>query len=38
MGYDHVLRRIVPVLRSRGVPDGVLDVMLVSNPRRLLDR
>lgn len=38
MGYDHVLRRIVPALRSRGVPDGVLDAMLVHNPRRLLDR
>jgi phosphotriesterase-related protein len=38
MGYDHVLRRIVPALRSRGVPDDVLDAMLVHNPRRLLDR
>jgi phosphotriesterase-related protein len=38
MGYDHLLRRIVPTLRARGVPDGVLDAMLVDNPRRLLDR
>lgn len=38
MGYDHLLRRIVPTLRSRGVPDDVLDAMLVHNPRRLLDR
>ena len=38
MGYDHLLRRIVPALRSRGVPEEVLDAMLVHNPRRLLDR
>jgi phosphotriesterase-related protein len=38
MGYDHLLRRIVPSLRSRGVPQPVLDAMLVDNPRRLLER
>ena len=38
MGYDHLLRRIVPVLRSRGVPDDALEAMLVGNPQRLLDR
>jgi phosphotriesterase-related protein len=38
MGYDHVLRRIVPVLRARGVPEDAVDAMLVDNPRRLLDR
>ncbi|HET8757209.1 MAG TPA: phosphotriesterase [Solirubrobacteraceae bacterium] len=38
MGYDHLLRRIVPTLRERGVPDDILDAMLVGNPRRLLDR
>ena len=38
MGYDHLLRRIVPALRNRGVPDESLDAMLVDNPRRLLDR
>jgi phosphotriesterase-related protein len=38
MGYDHLLLRIVPTLRERGVPDDVLDAMLVGSPRRLLDR
>jgi len=38
MGYDHLLRRIVPVLRARGVPGDAVDAMLVGNPRRLLDR
>jgi phosphotriesterase-related protein len=38
MGYDHLLRRIVPALRSRGVTSSMLDAMLVDNPRRLLER
>jgi phosphotriesterase-related protein len=38
MGYDHLLRRIVPALRGRGVPEETVDAMLVHNPRRLLDR
>lgn len=38
MGYEHLLRRIVPALRKRGVGDAELDLMLVDNPRRLLDR
>jgi phosphotriesterase-related protein len=38
MGYDHLLRRIVPALRARGVPQSLLDAMLVENPRRLLER
>jgi phosphotriesterase-related protein len=38
MGYDHLLRRIVPALRARGVPEDQLDAMLVANPARLLDR
>jgi phosphotriesterase-related protein len=38
-GYDHVLRRIVPELRSAyGVSDADVERMLVENPRRLLDR
>lgn len=37
MGYDHLLRRIVPELRRRGVTDDVVDTMLVANPARLLD-
>lgn len=38
MGYDHLLRRIVPELRRRGVGAAALDTMLVDNPARLLDR
>ncbi|ROO89129.1 phosphotriesterase-related protein [Actinocorallia herbida] len=38
MGYGHLLGRIVPVLRDRGVSDGQVDAMLVANPARLLDR
>ena len=38
MGYDHLLRRIVPALRDRGVPQHLLDTLLVDVPRRLLDR
>jgi phosphotriesterase-related protein len=39
MGYDHVMRRIVPRLReSFGVGDDVIRKLLVDNPRRLLAR
>ncbi|WP_371541282.1 hypothetical protein OG266_00400 [Streptomyces sp. NBC_00554] len=38
MGYDHLLRRIVPALRDRGIARKLLDTMLVDVPRRLLDR
>jgi phosphotriesterase-related protein len=39
MGYDHVLRRIVPALTTElGVPEETIRRLLVDNPRRLLDR
>ncbi|MGE4426627.1 MAG: phosphotriesterase [Solirubrobacteraceae bacterium] len=38
MGYDHLLRRIVPELRRRGVGEDDLERMLVVNPAALLDR
>jgi phosphotriesterase-related protein len=39
LGYDHVLRRIVPRLQSSfGITDSVLHKLLVTNPRRLLTR
>ncbi|WP_067682989.1 phosphotriesterase family protein [Nocardia miyunensis] len=38
MGYGHLVRRIVPALRSRGVGIDELATMLVQVPRRLLDR
>jgi phosphotriesterase-related protein len=38
-GYDHLIRRIVPLLRhAHEVPDEVIDQMMVHNPRRVLDR
>jgi phosphotriesterase-related protein len=39
MGYEHLLKRIVPTLKSRhGFDDETIDAMLVHSPRRLLDR
>jgi phosphotriesterase-related protein len=39
MGYEHLMSRIVPTLRSRyGLPDDILARMLVDTPRRLLER
>mgnify|MGYP000952892197 CR=1 FL=1 len=37
MGYDHMLRRIVPELMRRGVGEPLIERMLVENPIRLLD-
>ncbi|HWI73938.1 MAG TPA: phosphotriesterase [Baekduia sp.] len=37
-GYGHLLRRVVPALRARGVAEAELDRMLTGNPRRLLQR
>jgi phosphotriesterase-related protein len=33
-GYGHVLRTVIPTLRARGVPQDVLDGILVRNPAR----
>ncbi len=38
MGYDHVLRRVVPALRRLGVEDERLRGLLVTAPALLLDR
>ncbi len=39
MGYEHLPKRVAPALnRYFGVTDSQLETMLVSNPRRLLDR
>ena len=35
-GYDHFVRRIVPLLTARGVDDQALDALLRRNPARLL--
>ncbi len=38
MGYDHLLKRIVPAFRELGLDDGTIDRMLVGTPRRILER
>jgi phosphotriesterase-related protein len=39
LGYDHILRRIVPALRrDHGIDQAVIDKLLVLTPRRLLER
>jgi phosphotriesterase-related protein len=39
MGYEHLLKRIVPTLKSSyGLDDEAIETMLVRTPRRLLDR
>lgn len=38
LGYGHVVSRIVPVLRARGVTEAQVTRMLVERPRDLLDR
>lgn len=35
-GLDYVLTRFVPRLREAGLPDGVIDDLLIHNPRRFL--
>ena len=35
-GYDHILRAIVPCLRTRGVDDDTVNTLLVRNPARIL--
>jgi phosphotriesterase-related protein len=37
-GYDHLMVRVVPGLRARGLDDTAVKAMLVSEPARLLDR
>lgn len=36
VGYAHLLRELVPVLRQKGITDGQIEAMLVDNPRRIL--
>lgn len=38
MGYDHLLKRIVPAFGELGLDDATIDRMLVETPRRILDR
>lgn len=36
VGYAHLLTHFVPMLRERGVPDAIIQKILVDNPRRAL--
>lgn len=36
LGLDHVLRHLIPRLRSEGFAEGVIEDLLVGNPRRFL--
>jgi phosphotriesterase-related protein len=39
MGYEHLPKRVVPALHQHfGITDSQLETMLVTSPRRLLDR
>jgi phosphotriesterase-related protein len=38
MGYEHLMRRVVPALEARGVTDRQLAAMLRTTPVELLDR
>ncbi|MBN1675028.1 MAG: hypothetical protein JXR37_28555 [Kiritimatiellae bacterium] len=35
-GYDHVIRNVMPLLKTVGVTDAQINAMLIDNPRRLL--
>lgn len=37
-GYDHILRYVVPILRSRGCSTREIDQLLIDNPRRALEQ
>jgi len=34
-GYDHILTRVVPMLKKRGITQSQIDQMMVANPRRV---
>ncbi len=39
MGYEHLLKRIVPAMRANyGFAEETIQTILVDSPRRLLDR
>lgn len=35
-GFDHIIARIVPRMRARGISEELIDTMLVDNPTRML--
>jgi phosphotriesterase-related protein len=37
-GYDHLPVDVLPMLRQRGLDDATLEMLLIDEPRRLLDR
>ena len=36
LGYDHILRNVVPLMRAKGLPEEVIHTIIVENPKRLL--
>jgi phosphotriesterase-related protein len=36
-GYDHILGRVVPMMREEGIPQEAIDALLIANPKRLFD-
>ena len=35
-GYGHILRDTIPVMKIKGLPQELIDMMLIENPKRLL--
>ena len=35
-GYEHILRRIVPLMKKRGITGDAINTILVENPKRVL--
>ena len=35
-GYDHILRNIIPMLRSKGVDQRTIDEIMIENPKKVL--
>ena len=35
-GYDHILRNVVPLMRSKGMSSEQINTLIVENPKRLL--
>jgi len=36
MGYTHILRNVVPMMKDAGISEQQIKAMLVDNPRRAL--
>jgi phosphotriesterase-related protein len=36
MGYTHILKKVVPMIKDAGISEQQINTMLVDNPRRVL--